>query len=72
MVRNGEEAIAYIKGAGLYANRTEYSLPDLVLRDLKLHLVYCPRVPKAEILDPGLDADLSRRHGKGNYIDRLA
>src|SRR5215471_9754217 len=36
VVRNGEEAIAYLKGIGKYANRPEYPLPDLVLLDLKM------------------------------------
>jgi CheY-like chemotaxis protein len=36
VVRNGEEALAYLKGEGHYSNRTEYPLPDLVLLDLKL------------------------------------
>ncbi len=36
VVRRGEEAIAYLKGEGLYSNRAEYPLPDLVLLDLKL------------------------------------
>jgi CheY-like chemotaxis protein len=36
VVRNGEEAIAYLSGFGKYAFREEYPLPDLLLLDLKM------------------------------------
>ena len=36
VVRNGEEAIAYLKGVGQYANRADYPLPSLLLLDLKM------------------------------------
>jgi CheY-like chemotaxis protein len=36
VVRNGEEAIAYLQGEGKYANRAEYPLPELMLLDLKM------------------------------------
>jgi len=36
VVRNGEEAIAYLSGEGKFRNRAEYPLPILVLLDLKL------------------------------------
>ena len=36
IVRDGEEAIAYLSGIGKYSNRAEYPLPILVLLDLKL------------------------------------
>ena len=35
-IQSGEEAIAYFKGEGRFANRAEYPLPSLVLLDLKL------------------------------------
>jgi CheY-like chemotaxis protein len=35
-VRTGEEAVAYLKGAGEYTNREEYALPSLILLDLKM------------------------------------
>src|SRR5262249_14442725 len=36
VVHDGDEAIAYLKGEGLYANRAEYPLPALLLLDLKM------------------------------------
>jgi DNA-binding response OmpR family regulator len=36
VVRDGEEAVAYLKGEGKYAHRAEYPLPDLMLLDLKM------------------------------------
>src|ERR1044072_2358182 len=36
VVRDGVEAIAYLKGVEPYANRAEYPLPDLLLLDLKM------------------------------------
>jgi CheY-like chemotaxis protein len=35
-VSSGEDAIAYFKGEGAFANRDEYPLPDLVLLDIKM------------------------------------
>jgi CheY-like chemotaxis protein len=35
-VPDGEQAIAYLRGAGKFANRDEYPLPDLFLLDLKM------------------------------------
>jgi len=45
VVRDGEEAISYLKGEGRYSNRAEHPLPDLVLLDLKM-----PKVDGFEIL----------------------
>jgi len=36
LATNGQEAIDYLSGAGKFANRTEFPLPDLVFLDLKL------------------------------------
>src|SRR4051812_18970968 len=36
VVRDGDEAIAYLKGQRKYARRKEFPLPDLVLLDLKM------------------------------------
>jgi CheY-like chemotaxis protein len=54
VVRDGEEAIAYLKGEGPFASRDEYPLPTLLLLDLKM-----PRKDGFEVLEwirrePGL------------------
>jgi CheY-like chemotaxis protein len=36
IVRDGEQAIHYLSGQGIYANRERYPLPFLVLLDLKM------------------------------------
>ncbi|HEV2380841.1 MAG TPA: response regulator [Terriglobia bacterium] len=36
VVRNGPQAIEYLKGAGPFANRAEFPLPSLVLLDIKM------------------------------------
>ena len=53
-VGNGEEAINYLDGKGIYANRQQHPLPGLLLLDLKL-----PRTSGMEVLawlkaQPGL------------------
>src|SRR5689334_4773505 len=45
IVRDGEEAIAYLCGEGKFSNRAEYPLPSLVLLDLKL-----PKIDGFEVL----------------------
>jgi CheY-like chemotaxis protein len=36
VVRDGDLAMAYLSGTGVYANRDEHPLPDLILLDLKM------------------------------------
>jgi CheY-like chemotaxis protein len=36
VVHNGDDAIAYLRGTGKFANRDEYPLPKLVLLDLQM------------------------------------
>ena len=35
-VSDGDEALAYLRGDGLYSNRKEFPLPSIVLLDLKM------------------------------------
>ncbi|RUR86559.1 response regulator [Chlorogloeopsis fritschii PCC 9212] len=45
VVRNGEEAIAYLQGEREYANRQRYPFPDLVMTNMKM-----PRITGMELL----------------------
>jgi len=45
VVRDGEQAIAYLTGTGKFANREEFPLPTLMLLDLKM-----PNVDGFEVL----------------------
>jgi CheY-like chemotaxis protein len=39
IVPNGLEAINYLKGEGVYADRTRFPMPDIILLDLKMPLL---------------------------------
>ncbi|TCV87438.1 response regulator [Sulfurirhabdus autotrophica] len=46
LAKDGEEAVAYLSGEGLYADRNTYPLPAIMLLDLKL-----PRKSGLEVLE---------------------
>ena len=46
VVRDGEEAIAYLKGEGLFSDRNRYPFPILLLLDLKM-----PKVDGFQVLE---------------------
>jgi CheY-like chemotaxis protein len=45
-VRDGQEALDYLYGRGMYSDRTEYAKPDLLLLDLNM-----PRVDGFAVID---------------------
>ena len=54
VAKDGEETIAYLKGAGKFGNRSEFPMPDLLLLDLVM-----PEITGFEVLEwireqPGL------------------
>ena len=53
-VRNGAEAISYLKGQDRFSNRDEFPLPDLMLLDLKMPGEDCFDVLRWVREQPGL------------------
>jgi Response regulators consisting of a CheY-like receiver domain and a winged-helix DNA-binding domain len=83
IVRDGEEAIAYLKGEGRFADRTRFPLPILVLLDLKMpkldgfHVLQwlrshseLDRTPVAIMTSSDHDPDISRAYelGADSYL----
>src|SRR5215831_11148176 len=78
VVRDGEEAIAYLKGEGDFADRTRFPFPILLLLDLKMPKVDGFQVlawlksqpqglqlPVAIMTSSDQDPDINRAHGLG-------
>jgi CheY-like chemotaxis protein len=78
VVRDGEEAIQYLKGAGIYADRNLFPLPILLLLDLSMPKVngfqvldwlrehpMLRRLPVAIMTSSDSDPDITRAYGLG-------
>jgi CheY-like chemotaxis protein len=78
IVRDGEEAIQYFKGEGIYANRNLYPLPILLLLDLKMPKIngfqvlewlrehpMLRRLPVAIMTSSDNDPDITRAYALG-------
>lgn len=80
IVRDGEEAIAYLRGEGRFANRTSFPFPILLLLDLKLPKLdgfyvlewlrehpESRRLPVAIMTSSDHDPDISRAYELGAH-----
>src|SRR4051812_28579070 len=78
IVRDGEEAIAYLSGEGAFANRVTHPFPDLIVMDLKMPLMTgldvlrwlsehpeYRRIPKILLSGSGEDRDVEEAYDLG-------
>ena len=78
VVRDGEEAIEYLRGNGHFADRARHPLPDLLLLDLKMPRVTglevlrwlrrhreCAKIPTIMLSGSGLEADVEEAYRLG-------
>ena len=82
-VHDGEEAIHYLRGEGMYADRTKFPVPNLILCDLKMPRMdgfgflewlrshpECSIIPMIIYSSSALESDVraAYRHGANSYI----
>ena len=76
--RDGQEAVDYISGVGVYADRTRFPLPCVVMTDLKMPLVdgfqlitwlrkesSCKEIPTFVLTSSRLPEDFAKAYGCG-------
>ena len=83
ITRNGDEAVAYLQGAGKFADRTKFPLPVFVLLDLKMprrsglevlawakEQTGLKRIPIVVLTSSKNDADVNRAYelGANSYL----
>jgi CheY-like chemotaxis protein len=77
-VRDGEEAIAYLRGDGKYSDRGNYPFPELLMTDLKMprmnglevlewirHHPDCANLPVVILSGSGLEKDVAEAYRRG-------
>ena len=84
-VHDGTEVIEYLRGAGDFANRRAFPMPDLILLDLKMHLMSglevldwrrkhpeCASIPTVMLSGSGLEKDVTRAYalGANTYFEK--
>jgi CheY-like chemotaxis protein len=80
VLANGEEALAYLKGEGKYADRAEFPVPSVVFTDLNMPLASgfdvfqwmqghpeCRVVPRIVISSSDEDQDVARAYELGAH-----
>lgn len=84
-VRDGTEVIEYLRGVGQFGNRQTFPMPDLILLDLKMHLMsglevldwrrkhpQCARIPAVMLSGSGLEKDVAQAYalGANTYFEK--
>jgi len=77
-VRDGEEAVEYLRGKGTFADRAKFPVPDLLVLDLKMPRLdglevlkwvrrhkKCARLPVVLLSGSGLERDVAEAYKRG-------